>query len=103
MSLSTLSRDDLTAGPPLAVDVVTAGDLYYDHDLAERVTAFLDRCLAVGIDVLIGDPGRAYLPHYRLRLLAEYRVPDVGEVEDAAVKPSAAFRLEPDGAWHLFN
>ena len=24
-------------------------------------------------------------------------------LEDARVKPSAAFRLEPDGAWHLFN
>jgi predicted nicotinamide N-methyase len=95
--------DDLTASPPPPVDLVAAGDLFYEHDLAARVTAFLDRCLAADIDVLIGDPGRAYLPRSRLRLLAEYRVPDVGEVEDAAVKPSAAFRLEPDGAWHLFN
>jgi predicted nicotinamide N-methyase len=98
-----LAGDDLTAGPPPPVDLVAAGDLFYERDLAARVTAFLDRCLAADIDVLIGDPGRAYLPRSRLRLLAEYRVPDVSEVEDAAVKPSAAFRLEPDGAWHLFN
>jgi predicted nicotinamide N-methyase len=91
-------EDDLTAGPPPLVDLVTAGDLFYERDLAERVNAFLDRCLAAGIDVLIGDPGRAYLPRSRLRLLAEYPVPDVGEVEDAAVKPSAVFRLELGGA-----
>jgi hypothetical protein len=65
---------------------------------ADRVTAFLDRCLAAGINVLIGDPGRAYLPRPRLRLLAEYRVSDVGEVKDAAMKPSAVFSLEPDCA-----
>ena len=89
--------DDLTAGPPLAVDVVTVGDLYYDHDLANRVTAFLDRCLAVGIDVLIGDPRRAYLPYERLRVLAEYLVPDVGEVvEEDSTKPSAVFVLEAE-------
>jgi predicted nicotinamide N-methyase len=90
--------DDLTVGPPPLVDLVTAGDLFYERDLAERVNAFLDRCLAADIDVLIGDPGRAYLPRLRLCLLAEYPVPDVGEVEDAAVKASAVFRLELDGA-----
>lgn len=83
--------DDLTASPPPAVDLVTVGDLFYERELAGTVTAFLDRCLAAGIDVLIGDPGRTYLPRARLRLLAEYRVPDVGEVENAAMKASAVF------------
>jgi hypothetical protein len=45
--------------------------------------------------ILIGDPGRAYLPRPRLRLLAEYRVSDFGEVKGAAMKPSAVFSLEP--------
>ena len=90
--------EDLTAGPPPAVDLVVAGDLFYERDLAGRVTAFLDRCLSAGIAVLVGDPGRAYLPRTRLRLLAEYSVPDVGEVEDATMKPSGVFALEPDGA-----
>jgi predicted nicotinamide N-methyase len=86
---------DLTAGPPPAVELITVGDLFYERDLAATVTAFLDRCLAAGIDVLIGDPGRTYLPRTRLRLIAEYRVPDVGEVESAAMKPSAVFAFEP--------
>ena len=86
--------DDLTAGSPPGVDLVLVGDLFYARELGERVTAFLDRCLAAGIDVLIGDPRRAYLPYARLRLLAEYPVPDVGDVEGAAVNPSAVFALE---------
>ena len=88
--------DDLTADPPPAVDLVTVGDVFYEHDLALRVTAFLDRCLAAGIEVLIGDPRRAYLPYARLRLLAEYTVPDVGEVEDAATKLGAVFAFEAE-------
>jgi predicted nicotinamide N-methyase len=91
----TIVGDDLTAGSPPAVEVVAVGDLFYEPHLAGRVTAFLDCCLAAGIDVLIGDPRRAYLPYPRLRLLAEYPVPDVGEVEGAAMNPSAVFALEP--------
>jgi predicted nicotinamide N-methyase len=89
--------DDLSFGPPLPVDLVAVGDLFYERDLAERITAFLDRCRLAGIDVLVGDPGRAYLPRPRLRRLAEYVVPDVGEVESAATKPSAVFAFEPAG------
>ena len=94
----TAIGDDLTAGPPPPVNLVAVGDLFYERDLADRVTAFLDRCIAAGINVLIGDPGRAYLPRPRLRLLAEYRVSDVGEVKDVAMNPSAVFSLEPDCA-----
>lgn len=91
----TIVHDDLTTGAPPEVDLVTTGDLFYEAGLAERVTAFLDRCLAAGIEVLIGDPRRAYLPYARIRLLAEYAVPDVGEVEGSAVNPGAVFALEP--------
>lgn len=91
----TVVGDDLTVGHPPAVDVVVVGDLFYAPDLAERVTAFLDRCLAAGIEVLIGDPYRAYLPLARLRLLAEYRTPDVGGGRDVPATSSAVFALEP--------
>ncbi|SEE71530.1 Predicted nicotinamide N-methyase [Rhizobiales bacterium GAS188] len=93
-----VASGDLTAGPSLPVDLIAVGDLFYEPDLAERVTAYLDRCLASGVDVLIGDPGRAFLPRSRLRLLAEYPVSDMGEVKDAVMKSSAVFSFEPDGA-----
>jgi predicted nicotinamide N-methyase len=88
--------DDLTGGPPPRVDIVLAGDVFYDPDLALRMTAFLDRCLAAGIDVLVGDPRRAHLPLSRLRLLAEYPVSDFGEGKRVATGIGAVFVLERD-------
>ncbi|HEY0330689.1 MAG TPA: 50S ribosomal protein L11 methyltransferase [Rhodopseudomonas sp.] len=87
--------EDITGDPPPPVDLLAVGDMFYDPALAERVTAFLGRCLDAGIEVLIGDPGRAYLPRARLRALAEYRVPDFGTVRQAESKPSTVFTLEP--------
>lgn len=81
---------DLTAGPPPEADLVLVGDLFYASGLAARVTAFLDRCLASGIEVLVGDPRRADLPRARLRLLVEYVVPDFG----AAATASAVFAFD---------
>ncbi|ESY66706.1 class I SAM-dependent methyltransferase [Mesorhizobium opportunistum] len=86
--------DDVTKGAPPAVDMVLAGDVFYGQDVARRVVPFLDRCRAAGIEVLVGDPGRAYLPRSRLRLVAEYQVPDFGDAKGAATKPSSVFRFE---------
>ncbi len=66
------------------VDVILVGDLFYDQGLTDRVTAFLDICLASGTSVLIGDPGRTTLPRARMRLIAEYHVRDVGDATGAA-------------------
>ncbi|KUM23510.1 SAM-dependent methyltransferase [Mesorhizobium loti] len=90
--------EDITAGPPPAVDLVLAGDVFYGRAVARRVVPFLDRCLAAGIEVLVGDPGRAWLPRQRLRLLAEYQVPDVGGNGGGAPKPSGVFAFVPASA-----
>jgi len=82
---------DLTAGAPPEVETVLVGDLFYERDLARRVTVFLDRCLAADIDVLIGDPWRAFLPQKRLRLVAEYLGPDFGDGGGTAHRSNAVF------------
>ncbi|MFS8045590.1 class I SAM-dependent methyltransferase [Rhizobium sp. BR 314] len=84
---------DLTIGRPPSADVICVGDLFYDAALAKGVTEFLDRCLASGITVLVGDPWRAHLPASRLRLLAEYVVPDFG-VSTGNPKRSGVFAFE---------
>lgn len=87
--------DDLTAGSPLPVDVVLVGDVFYARDLAKRVLAFLDRCAATGSSVLVGDPGREFLPRDRLSLVAEYAVADVGEARNSTKTISSVFSLVP--------
>ncbi|MGZ3306449.1 MAG: class I SAM-dependent methyltransferase, partial [Asticcacaulis sp.] len=69
---------DLTLGAPPDVDLIVAGDVFYAAELAARTTVFLTRCVAAGIEVLVGDPGRAHLPHDLLSEVATYEVPDFG-------------------------
>ncbi|WP_454849501.1 class I SAM-dependent methyltransferase [Rhizobium binxianense] len=83
VEIETVHADLLDADAP-AVELILAGDLFYDEMLAGRVMDFLDRCRASGIEALIGDPGRAPLPRERLRLVAEYAVADFGDAAGRA-------------------
>ena len=65
---------DLTLSVPPPADIVLVGDLFYAPDLAVRVSGFLDRCLALGTHVLVGDPWRSFLPITRLREIARFPV-----------------------------
>lgn len=73
---------DLLDGPPLDVDLVAVGDLFYEAGLGRRVVTFLNRCAQAGIDILVGDPFRTSLPYERLRPVAEYEVRDFGDAQD---------------------
>ena len=46
-----------------------------------------------GAAVLIGGPGRSYLPRARLVRIADYRVPVTRELEDAEIKHTAVWAL----------
>jgi predicted nicotinamide N-methyase len=46
-----------------------------------------------GATVLIGDPGRSYLPKERLENLAMYQVPVTRTLEDADIKKSGVWRF----------
>jgi predicted nicotinamide N-methyase len=70
--------DVLGADPP-AVDVVVAGDVCYDREMTARVLPFLWTAWTRGATVLLGDPGRKYLPGEGLLPVGEYDVPDVDE------------------------
>jgi len=67
-------------------DLVLAGDVSYERDMAERVTSWLADLTARGTRVLIGDPGRTYLARDRLEPLAEYRIPVTRALEDMEIK-----------------
>jgi predicted nicotinamide N-methyase len=74
-------------------EVVLAGDVFYSREMAERVLAFLDRAASRGALVLVGDPGRAYLPRPRLSEVGRHAVPVIRELEDADVKQVTVWRL----------
>ena len=90
----TTHLGDLTAGEPPDVDVVLVGDLFYEALLAERVTSFLDRCIRSGIQILVGDPWRSFLPRTNLRLLAQYPGPDFGDSRRGQQSQNAVFAFE---------
>ena len=48
---------------------------------------------ARGATVLIGDPGRSYLPRGKLEAVATYEVPVTRALEDAEIKRSSVWRL----------
>ena len=93
VEVSFTSQDLLDAPPPPSAEVILAGDICYERPLALRVEAWLRTAQAGGARVLIGDPGRTYLPHARLRQLAEYRVQTTRELEDLEVKRTAVYVL----------
>lgn len=83
-------RDD----PPDA-DVILAGDCWYESLLAGRVLPWLREARDRGIEVLVGDPGRRYLPTNELVELASYEVRTTTELEDLDRKRAAVYALRP--------
>ncbi|MET1027766.1 MAG: methyltransferase [Dongiaceae bacterium] len=76
-------------------DVVLAGDVCYEKPMADRVIAWFRQMAARGVTVLIGDPGRAYLPGDGLVEVARYRVPTTLELEDRTERETLVWRLMP--------
>jgi predicted nicotinamide N-methyase len=92
--LQSETRDRLDPATPLdAFDAVLAGDIFYERDTAARALTFLERMAARGATVLVGDPGRAYLPKARLDMRAEYEVPVTRDLEDAEIKRTRVWAL----------
>jgi len=88
----TPSQADLI-GQDLGWDTVLAGDICYERDLAERVTEWLFDLTRRGATVLIGDPGRSYLPQERLEKLASYAIPVTRSLEDAEIKNTSVWHF----------
>ncbi|MFL5674682.1 MAG: class I SAM-dependent methyltransferase, partial [Chloroflexota bacterium] len=90
--MTTARRDVLDEEPPDA-DVVLAGDCWYESGFAERVTPWLRAAHDAGVDVLIGDPGRRYLPADELEEIARYEVRTTTELEDLDRKDARVYRF----------
>ncbi|WP_246333499.1 class I SAM-dependent methyltransferase [Aureimonas mangrovi] len=79
-------------GQQIEADVLLAGDVFYDREFAARLVPWFDELAAAGTKIVVGDPGRAYLPKNRIEQLAVYEVPVSRALEDAEVKRTTVWR-----------
>ncbi len=89
--------DDLLAKPPGGWDLILAGDVCYEKPMADRTLAWLDKAVAGGAEVLIADPGRAYLPQSGLVEIARHDVPTSLDLENRKIMTTVLYRYAPQG------
>ena len=87
------SRSDNLIGLDEGWDVVLAGDVCYERPMAEAVFAWLRRLVARGALVLLGDPGRTYLPRSGLSRVTAYSVKTSRELEDCDVRNAVVWKV----------
>jgi len=83
---------DILAEPPAGWDLILAGDVCYEKPMADRTLAWLDRAVAQGTEVLIADPGRAYLPKNGLSEIARHDVPTSLDLENRKIMTTLIYR-----------
>lgn len=64
--------------PPKGIEMIAAGDVFYDAAVAAEMLPLLQACAGEGIAVLVGDPQRRDLPLAALEPVASYAVGDMG-------------------------
>ena len=63
-------------GAPCRWDVILAGDVCYEAPMTGHILPWLRRMAAAGAEVLLADPGRAYLPREGLEVVYRLRGAD---------------------------
>jgi predicted nicotinamide N-methyase len=86
-----MRRRNVLTRPAHGADVVLAGDVCYEEEMAATVLPWLTEGHRAGIRVLLGDPGRHYFPREIMSLLATYDVPTTWEVEGAELKRTGVY------------
>lgn len=90
--VSVVARDLLDEAPP-DVDLILAGDCFYEAGLATRAASWLAQARRSGTAVLVGDPGRRHLPTQDLVELASYDVRTTTELEDLASTRASVYAV----------
>lgn len=73
VSVAVLQGDVRDVSAPRGA-LVTAGDVFYDRRIAAAMLEGLTALTHAGVDVLIGDPYRSFLPQERLEPLATFEI-----------------------------
>jgi predicted nicotinamide N-methyase len=89
-----VTSEDLTGIASGSWDVVLAGDVFYERPMAETVEPWLRGLARAGATVLVGDPGRNYLPKSGLREVGRYVVPTSRDLEDRETRETRIYVLD---------
>ena len=92
----TVQREDLLDTVDACWEVVTAGDVCYERPMADRVMGWLRGMAARGSLVLLGDPGRAYVPSQGLLERSRYLVSTSRELEDRDCREAVIWQVLPE-------
>jgi len=76
------------------VDLVLAGDIWYEPEPSARFRRWLRKLANDGVRVLTADPGRLHVPR-RVRELARYDVPTPFELESVDHRTTRILVIEP--------
>ncbi len=76
-------------------EIITAGDVCYEREMAERAVVWLRELAGNGALVLLADPGRTYLPTAGLVERARYLVPTSRELEDRDSRETVVWEVLP--------
>src|SRR4051794_17615184 len=93
VKVSPVRRDIVGDPPPADVDVLLAAGCWYEEGFAGVVTPWLRTVRDAGIDVLIGDPGRRFLPLSEIEEVASYEVRTPSALEDQDQHSARVYRL----------
>jgi predicted nicotinamide N-methyase len=95
VAVQTLTRNLVDRDFP-PVDVVLAGDVCYERDMARSSTRWLRDMASQGAEVLLADPGRMYVPRDGLAPLVQYDVPTTLDLERDEHMHTTIWRISAD-------
>ncbi len=73
-------------------DVILCGDVCYEAPMTRHILPWL-RGMAGQAEVILADPGRAYLPGEGMAAFARFSVPTTRELEDRELREVTLYRL----------
>lgn len=93
--VAVATPDGDIVGAPCRWDVILAGDVCYEAPMTAHILPWLRAMAASGAEVLLADPGRAYLPADGLQPLVRHAVATSLELEDRTLREVTIHRLLP--------
>ncbi|MFT4090793.1 MAG: 50S ribosomal protein L11 methyltransferase [Asticcacaulis sp.] len=84
---------DMLSGSVPDVDVILAGDIFYEKQMSACMLTFLRAAHDKGIAIYLGDPHRTYMPRDGLNREAQYTVATQTTIEDTPTKTVSIWSL----------